>query len=120
MKYTARNTDNGIFVYDTNGIMVPGGPYKTDEAAKRRIRDLKRKDEAKALGVHGNLITPTSRDDREAEADLGADMIGIAYAIPAGRIMLEPSGHHISINRPTPITRQIGCYPAIPKRAYIR
>ncbi len=111
--------------------------YKNEESAKRRIRDLKRKDALKADGDTGTdcigaqVAAAHDRDMREAEADLNADNIGLpnveklAASSAYGKsksfdvmATIDPDFAE-SFERTVP-RRQVGCYPAIPKRAYLR
>lgn len=79
--------------------------YDTEEKAKRRIRDLKRKEASDAVRMDGikNSI----------EADLAIIEIDNAFGVMA----TIPADYAESFDRPV---RQVGCYPHISKHAYRR
>lgn len=131
--------------------------YATDESAKRRIRDLKRK-EAEAVAfeaaqlidnsgelaivAHGVTIDGNGAVTRNDEPETGKTISAINpgkpslgdhqrkfvnFAVPTvtGRTttvekLAASSDYGIMRTTFRPINRQVGVYPAIPKRAYQR
>jgi hypothetical protein len=50
--YKTESCENGFLVINADtGLPIVGGPYKNEESAKRRIRDLKRRDIENAVIV---------------------------------------------------------------------
>jgi hypothetical protein len=121
--YRIDNT-NGMFwvINSVTDEPVRSGPYKTEESAKRRIRDLKRKE---------------VENINRADGDIGANSIGTLIASDPQSNEPEPTETLYSLTKydivdapepetypanwdKEPVVRQIGCYPAISKHAYRR
>lgn len=121
--YQIETTFKGYFVRVGDEPLF--GPYKNEESAKRRIRDLKRK-------------------DNEATVSLGAAIEDAPMAVPLRTVdhdalKLASSSEYGNVDpgwinppfNPQPfkldeqsfmnaVVRPIGCYPAISKHAYQR
>lgn len=72
--YSIRTTNNEYFVtkIDNGKGVTAGGPYATEEKAKRRIRDLKRANAAKHIAdgdIGGTLITANVARDLPVHVD---------------------------------------------------
>lgn len=79
--------------------------YETEAKAKRRIRDLKRKEENETTRI--NVIR------KSIEADLA--MIDVDKSLNNPFI-----GNGGGLSQPLPIIRQVGCYPYLKKSQYRR
>jgi hypothetical protein len=88
--YTISCNENGFYVCE-NGTVI-SGPYNAEHKAKRRIRDLKAK---------------------EAEKHEAAMHCEQPFDVMA---TIDPD-YAESFERTVPV-RRVGCYPAVPKRAY--
>jgi hypothetical protein len=77
MNYTISKNMNGFVVHDENNINV-GGPYASEESAKRRVRDLKRK---AALNVSANLANDPPAENK---ADGDTPWAGVEIDPPHG------------------------------------
>lgn len=127
---------------------IQHGPYKNEESAKRRIRDLKRKDAA-AIGeeavklIDNSSEAPATHEFVETPGKIEPfpDLREIATGkiISVEKITASSAyGNHRPVDfiaaemrrhgpytftetvTASPINRQRGVYPAIPKRAYQR
>lgn len=143
------------FEHDDKSIeTIYHSPYKNEESAKRRIRDLKRKDKEAAATNIGDTIKPemtmpvpvmASMDNYiplrkhaptppvekiitpiivgyEVPDDHG-EVAKLATSSEYGKFKLDPvvfANAIVNDRRYGPMIRQVGCYPAIPKRAYQR
>lgn len=96
--------DCGLLFVTTNDGQPRQGPYKNEESAKRRIRDLKRKDIS--AGVHSDLVTPS------VEKLAISSEYGKSNALAEGMNNLDMS--KFKIDRPR------GVYPAVSKHSYQR
>jgi hypothetical protein len=110
--YLIETTANGYFVHA--GDTPYGGPYKNEESAKRRIRDLKRK-EINA-GVHSNLVTPTIET---APTPVVASMDNYVPPRSAPVEKLAMSSEY-GKSKPFTIDQPRGVYPAVSKHSYQR
>lgn len=103
MNYSIKQEGVEFVVRDQNDQRH--GEYGTEEKAKRRIRDLKRKEaEIEAPEVDPVLAKIEAANDKVIE-----DEFDIMSTIPAD--FAE------SFDRPF---RQVGCYPSVSKRSYRR
>lgn len=105
-QYKVETLAGQIFVieYENTPTMfqdVKHGPYKNEDSAKRRIRDLKRKEAA----IEEPVACEPEAEKIEAAADKQNER--------------DQSRRQFEIPTIT-IVRQVGAYPAIPKSAYRR
>lgn len=123
--YLIETTANGYFVHV--GDEPFGGPYKNEESAKRRIRDLKRKENEQReivadMQATGMIISAKSSPAVFKQDDMTNQMPfkKLAVLLEYGKFKLDPVAFAKAVNTDHPIVRQVGCYPAISKHAYQR
>lgn len=105
-EYNIKQVSETFYVVNATENFVIGTSYNTEAKAKRRIRDLKRKE--LEAGVHGNLVVPNS------EADLAMIAIDAAWPNNFEAIQYDKAFEHHTKEVP------VGVYPAISKHQHQR
>lgn len=128
MNYLINGTAPDLFVINDMGAVM-GGPYKNEESAKRRIRDLKRKDNEQ-IAIVADMQATGMMPVETASTPVVASMDNYVPLRCTAKLAMSSEYGKSKLFTVTPINgfeiretfipRQVGCYPAISKHAYRR